>query len=349
LTTPGDPSCAQRGVIDTVSGIGERALIERIRRRLPPAPAWLVVGIGDDAAVAVVDRGALQVLTTDALVEGIHFDRRFSSPFDIGYKALAVNVSDVAAMGAAPRLALLSLMLPAALELDVVDGLMDGLTGLASQIGVALAGGNITRSPGPLVVDVTVAGAVMPRKVLTRGGGRPGDRLFLTGSIGAAAAGLDWLRMHDGQTASIDPALAACVERHRRPEPRARLGAILGRTRTASACMDLSDGLADAVRQLAEASGTGAIIEASRLPVHAGAAQWFAARGQDPLTASLSGGDDYELLFAVPKRSKGRMRLVERQARGVPITFIGELTGTGALELKRDGVSNPLPHGFVHF
>jgi thiamine-monophosphate kinase len=339
LTTPADD----------VSGIGERALIERIRRRLPPAPPSLVVGIGDDAAVAVVDRGALQVLTTDALVEGVHFDRRFSSPSDIGYKALAVNVSDVAAMGAAPRLALLSLMLPAALELDVVDGLMDGLTGLASQTGVALAGGNITRSPGPLVVDITVAGAVRPRKVLTRGGGRPGDRLFLTGSIGAAAAGLDWLRTHDGQTASIDPALAECVERHRRPEPRARLGAILGRTRTASACMDLSDGLADAVRQLAEASGTGAIIEASRLPVHAGAAQWFAARGQDPLTASLSGGDDYELLFAVPKRAKGRLRLVERQARGVAITFIGELTGTGALELKRDGVSNPIPHGFVHF
>jgi thiamine-monophosphate kinase len=341
LTTPGDAGL-------DVGSIGERALIERIRRRLPPAPSSVVVGIGDDAAVAAVDRGALQVLTTDALVEGVHFDRRFSSPSDIGYKALAVNVSDVAAMGAAPRFALLSLMLPAGLEVGEVDGLLDGLIELATETGVTLVGGNITRSPGPLVVDVTVAGTVKPRKVLTRGGGRPGDRLFVTGSIGAAAAGLDWLRTH-GQSGPVDPAFAECVARHRRPQPRARLGALLGRTRAASACMDLSDGLADAVRQVAEASGTGATIEAARLPIHPAAVEWFSARGLDPVQASLSGGDDYELLFAVPKRSRGRIRLVERQGRGVRLTHIGQLTDTAALDVKRDGVSNPLPAGFVHF
>src|SRR4051812_11842703 len=177
-----------------VSDVGERALIERIRSRVPPAPPALVVGIGDDAAVAAPDRGSLQVLTTDALVEGVHFDRRFSSAADIGYKALAVNASDVASMGGSPRFALLSLMLPESLLLLDLDGLLDGLLQMAAECGVALAGGNITRSPGPLVVDVTAIGSVKPRKILTRGGGRPGDALYVTGHVGAAAAGLDWLR-----------------------------------------------------------------------------------------------------------------------------------------------------------
>ena len=337
-----------------VSDTGERALIDRIRRRVPPAPAHLVVGIGDDAAVAAGDRGALQVLTTDALVEGIHFDRRFSSPSDIGFKALAVNISDVAAMGGAPRLALLSLMLPASTTLGDIDGLLDGLLELAAAAGVTLAGGNITRSPGPLVVDVTVAGSVRPRKLLVRSGGRAGDSLYVTGSIGAAAAGLGWLRAQDDEgrgriARPADPSLAECVARHCRPEPRARIGALLGRNRAASACMDLSDGLADAIAQVACASGLGAKIEAATLPVHPGAHAWFAAQGRDPVEASVAGGDDYELLFSVPRRRRGRLRAVIREARGVPITRIGELTADRSIGFDRDGRSEPLPAGFVHF
>jgi thiamine-monophosphate kinase len=334
-----------------VATVGERRLIDHIRRRLAPAPASLVVGIGDDAAVAVVDRGALQVLTTDALVEGVHFDRRFSTAADIGYKALAVNVSDVAAMGGAPRLALLSLMLPPATPLADVDGLLDGLLQVAAATGVTLAGGNISRSPGPLVVDVTVTGAVRPRRILTRGGGHPGDSLYVSGTIGAATAGLGWLRAHGVTGAELpeDPDLAECVVRHRRPEPRARLGALLGRTRAARACMDLSDGLADAIRQIAEASGAGAKIDASALPIHPGATRWFLARGEDPVAACLSGGDDYELLFARSTRARGRLRLVERQARGLRLTRIGELTSDRRLVIERDGTVEPLPAGFVHF
>lgn len=341
MTTPGSA---------TVAGIGERALIDRIRRRLPAAPSSLVVGIGDDAAVAAPDRGALVVLTTDALVEGIHFDRRFSSPGDIGYKALAVNVSDVAAMGAAPRLALLSLALPAGLDAADVDALIDGLVEAAGGT-VALVGGNITRSPGPLMVDVTVTGAVRPRRILTRGGGRPGDGIFVTGTIGAAAAGLGWLREYgrSGTELPDDPQLADCVARHRRPRARPRIGALLGRNRAATACMDLSDGLADAVRQVAEASGTGAKIDAAAVPVDPGAAAWFAAAGVDPLTASLAGGDDYELLFTVTKRAGGRLRHVRSGARGVPLTKIGELTSDPALVVDRGGRLEPLPDGFTHF
>ena len=336
----------------TVADVGERALIERIRRRLPPAPPSLVVGIGDDAAVASPDRGALIVLTTDALVEGVHFDRRYSSAGDVGYKALAVNVSDVAAMGAAPRLALLSLILPLDLPIADVDDLIDGFVELGRTTGVTLAGGNITRSPGPLIVDVTVTGAVKPRRVLTRGGGRAGDQLFVSGSIGAAAAGLAWLRDRDrlrDHAPEPDAALLNCIARHRRPVPRARLGSLLGRTRAASACMDLSDGLADAVRQVAAASGTGARIESARLPIHPGARAWFSALGHDPVAMSLVGGDDYELLFAVTARARRRLRVVDSQARGVPLTHIGELTATPEIVLDYGGSVEPLPSGFVHF
>jgi thiamine-monophosphate kinase len=333
---------------------GEHAIIGRILGRLPAAPASLVVGPGDDAAVWTPPRGSLQVLTTDALVEGVHFDWRFSSPADVGYKALAVNVSDVAAMGGAPHLALLSLMLPPDIPLDTVDGLTDGLLALAAESRVALAGGNVTRTSGPMVVDLTVVGSARPRKLLRRDGAQPGDFIYVTGALGASAAGLDWLRSFVGTSNSAteagpaDPALAACVTRYRRPEPRARVGALLGRNRAASACMDLSDGLADAVRQIAAASGTGALLDGSALPLHPGARAWFAAKGVDAVEAAAA-SDDYELLFTVPRRRLGRLRTVVREARGVVVTRIGEVTADGSLEIREGKGRRQLPSGYAHF
>ena len=344
MNTPGNPPGAP------VSSIGERGVIDRIRQRLPTPPSSIIVGIGDDAAVVAGERRALQVLTTDALVERVHFDRRFSRPSDIGYKALAVNISDVAAMGATPQVALLSLMLPPQTSIDDVDELLDGLLEMAGVLDVTLVGGNITRSPGPLVVDVTVTGSVHPRKVLKRSGGRPGDQLFLSGSIGGAAAGLSWLQMHatSPDDRPDNSALADCVRRHVRPEPQARLGMMVGRNRAASACMDLSDGLADAVRQVAEASGTGAKIDVTTLPIHPGAAEWFTSIGEDALARSVQGGDDYELLIAVPPRAKGRFRNAVTRSRGVPVTRIGELTTERDLTMV-GGTERRLPDGFVHF
>src|SRR5207248_11603693 len=146
---------------------GEGEIIAAIRARVPPPPNWLRIGIGDDAAVVQPERGALEILTTDALVEGIHFDRRFSDPADIGWKALAVNLSDIAAMGGTPRLALLSLALPAAIVATEVHALVDGFLALAADARVTLAGGNVSRSPGPLMVDVTVTGFARARHALT--------------------------------------------------------------------------------------------------------------------------------------------------------------------------------------
>jgi thiamine-monophosphate kinase len=352
LSTPGSGTATASSAWQ----LGERALIERIRARLGAPPADLIVGIGDDAAVAAPVRGALEVLTTDALVEGVHFDPAYSSYEDVGFKAIAVNASDVAAMGGTPRLALLSLVLPERLSLADVDALMDGVAAAAADAGVAVAGGNLARSPrhhgreGILVVDVTLTGWVHPRKMLTRSAGKPGDALYVSGTIGAAAAGLDWLSTHrGGRREPDDPEIAACVERHRRPAARVRLGKLLGRNGAATTCMDLSDGLADAVTQVATASGTGAVIDADVLPIHPGATRWFTARGLDPLTAALSGGDDYELLVGVPVKRRGRLKHVLHQSRGVTLTRIGELTKDPGIGLTRNGRLERLPPGFVQF
>jgi thiamine-monophosphate kinase len=243
-------------------------------------------------------------------------------------------------------------MLPSSTAVADIDSLLEGIVAMAAEGRIAVVGGNITRCPGPLVIDVTIAGAVRPRKVLTRSGGKEGDILYVTGAIGGALAGLAWLREHrDARPDSLpdDPALASCIGRYRRPSPRLRVGALLGRNRAATACMDVSDGLADAVAQIAQASGTGAAIDAAALPIDPGARAWHASRGVDAVTAGIAGSDDYELVFASPRRSRGRLRAVERQARGVPVTPIGELTSGGEAVLVRNGRREPLPRGYAHF
>jgi thiamine-monophosphate kinase len=326
----------------TVSDIGERALIERITSRLS-SPAWVVIGAGDDAAVVEPERGSLEILTTDSQVETVHFDRRFVPPEAIGHRALAVNLSDIAAMGARPRLALLSLILPADLEVAVVDGILDGLLALARAHAVALVGGNIARSPGPLIVDVTATGTARRRKILTRDGARAGDDVYVTGSVGDALVGLASLR------AGGSSGVVRQQERYLRPEPRVRAGMLLGRNRAASACMDLSDGLADAVRQVAEASDVGITIEAHELPIAPEVQRWHDARGQDAVSEVLRGGDDYELLFTVRPCHRGRLRAVQSMLGGLKVTRIGTVTTGRNLIVRYGDGDRELPHGFEHF
>ena len=334
----------------TVADAGERELVARIQAKAPPAPAWVRVGIGDDAAVMEPPRRLLEVVTTDALLEHVHFERALVGAGDVGFKALAVNLSDLAAMGALPRAATLSLALPDALPLADFDALVEGLTGLALEQAVALVGGNITRSPGPLVVDVTAFGTVHPRRVLTRGGARPGDGLYVSGLVGGAAAGLAWLRRGaaaSGQ-ASPDEPVAAAIACHRRPNPRVRLGVLVGRNRAASACVDLSDGFADAVRQLAASSRAGAVVDAEAVPLHAGTAGAWPDQA-DPLACALGGGEDYELLFAVPRRARRAFEAIARRPGLPPVSRVGEVVAGRDVVLRRGGREEPMPTGFVHF
>lgn len=328
----------------TVSNCTERELISRIQQQLPAVPSWIAVGIGDDAAVVEPERNRLEVFTVDAVIDGVHFDRRFTPPDAIGHRALAVNLSDLAAMGARPRLVLLSFALPADLPLADFDGIVSGIAQLATREGVAVAGGNLTRTPGPLTIDITAVGTVKRRSVLTRRGARPGDFVYVSGSIGAAAAGLGLLQ-RDGL------ALAnACVERYLRPTARIKTGLLLARNRAASACVDLSDGLADGVRRIAEASSVGVTLDTASIPIDAETRRWFDAIGQDAAQAALCGGDDYELLFTVRPRQRGRLKAALLHG-GVPLTRIGVCTADGALLLQAtpDATPTPLPDGFTHF
>ncbi len=370
----------------TVADLSERELVARIQQQLLPAPDWVLVGIGDDAAVVEPERNRVEVLTIDAIVEGIHFDRTFVPPDAIGHRALAVNLSDLAAMGATPRHALLSMVLPSALPLADFDAIAGGIAALAARHRLHVIGGNLTRSPGPLMIDVAVIGTVKRRQALTRSGARPGDDVYVSGTIGAAAAGLRRLRevfscqssvssqqsfvgslnrqTNDRRLVTDDRRLVPddlelttddrrLVTAYLRPEPRVRLGLLVARNRAAAACMDLSDGLADAVHQMADASGVGMTIDAAALPIDPRARAFFEAHGTDAVIDAVTGGDDYELLLAARPRMRGRLAAAAGHGN-VPLTRIGRCTGDGAVMLQRtagDTVLDtlPMPLGYSHF
>jgi thiamine-monophosphate kinase len=330
----------------TIADLGEHALIARITRRIA-SPRWAVIGAGDDAAVVKPPRGALEVLTTDALVEGVHFDHAFVPPRAIGQRAVAANVSDLAAMGATPRGLLLSLALPASLALDVLDGIVDGFLDAATAEAAALIGGNITRTTGPCVINVAAIGSVHRRGVLARSGARAGDGVYVTGHLGAAAVGLASLRA--GVDATNDAGLRACQERYLFPVARTRAGLQLSHYGAAASAIDLSDGLADGLHRLAEASGVGMMIEADALPLASGVAAWHAAHGGAAVTTALSGGDDYELLFTVRPRHGGRLRGAIRRLGELPITRIGVVTEDRAVLVRDANGVVPIGGGFEHF
>lgn len=313
--------------------------------RVPHTHADLLTGSGDDAAVIRPARNRAQVVTTDMLVENVHFRRAWSSPHDIGAKAIAVNVSDLGAMGAEPASALLSLALPPDLPLADFDAIAEGAGEAARDAHLVIAGGNLTRSTGPLIVDVTAIGYVHPRRVLRRDGARPGDEVYVTGTLGAGAAGLKWLERH-GLPDDSHPASPA-VRQACRPQTAARAGLALSRAGASRAAIDLSDGLADGLRRLAEASGCGMRIDASQVPIDPSARWIFEALGLDPLLETVAGGDDYQLLFTVPARLRGRFRTTRDRLR-VGVARIGTVTA-GGLSLEGAPQIDLARLGFDHF
>jgi len=313
--------------------VGEFDLLRRIRERLPPAGRQVVLGSGDDAAISVP--GGATVTSVDALVDGVHFRREWSSPAQIGAKALAVALSDLAAMGAGAGEAYVVLGVPEDLDEDGCLELLDGMTRVAGETGTTLAGGDVTRAPA-LTLAVTVVGhADRPEDLVTRGDARPGDVLVVTGELGGAAAGLRLLERGDASEidhtggGSISDALIA-----RQLEPRARLKE--GRAFAeagATAMIDLSDGLGGDARHIAEASGAGLRIDAAALPFAAGVAEVAEALDRDPLELAISGGEDYELLAAIPPdRLADATAALEQQ--GTALTRIGEVVAGEGLEIR---------------
>lgn len=280
--------------------------MRHLRGRIPEAPD-VPVGLGDDAAA--LNLAASTLVTTDSLVEGVHFLKDASPPLLLGRKALTVNLSDIAAMGGISRHALVSLCLPSETELAWVDSLYDGLLERAAEVGVSIVGGNVTRSPGPVVVDVTLLGEA--EAPLLRSGARPGDLVVVTGELGAAAEGVRLLRQgarlyEDGQisatgvwTESSAEPVQVCLQAQLDPSPPLALARSLAERGLARAGMDVSDGLSSDLAELCRHGEVGARVEEEAVPVSQAVAQLERALGADPLPLALHGGEDYELLLAV--------------------------------------------------
>jgi thiamine-monophosphate kinase len=298
--------------------------IEGVSARTQTRGSGLRLGIGDDAALFRGTRGFEQILTCDWFLEGSHFLRDKHPPDAVGWKCLARAVSDVAAMGGVPRCFLLSLALPHSHTGPWLDEFLLGLCGAAKRFGCVLAGGDTTRRKD-ILIDMTVVGEVRAGRATLRSGARPGDVLFVSGRLGEAALGLRLIRESKRPANRRDSTL----RKHLYPEPRLALGRWLAEKRLASAMMDLSDGLSTDLPRLCIASGVGARIESAKIPA---AKLPKGGRGSDmaPLDLALHGGDDYELLFTVPRK---KLKHLPRSQNGTPLTAIGEITRDRALLL----------------
>jgi thiamine-monophosphate kinase len=295
----------------------------------------VLAGIGDDAALVAAPPDGTLVLALDTLVDGVHFPAGFDARF-IGHRALAVNLSDLAAMGADPAWALLGLTIPAADE-NWLAGFSAGLDALARRHGVALVGGDTTR--GPLTVSLALAGSVPAEQALHRQGARPGDDLWVSGTPGDAAAGLAILQ---GRLAAQGRARDALLARFQLPQARVALGAAL--RGIATSCIDVSDGLAADLAKLCAASGIGADVASRDIPLSAGLCS--AALPQARLAYALGGGDDYELLFSADESARARLASLDA---GVVLKRIGAITAEPGVRVDGAPVERDSGHGFDHF
>ena len=315
--------------------MSELALIERIAARARRRPGT-ELGIGDDAALLSV--GGTAVVTQDLLVEGVHFRRETAAPRDLGHKALAVNLSDLAAMAAEPVAALVGLCLPpGGVGDDEVDEIYAGVEALAARHGVTVAGGDTTAGPALMLAVTAVGRAASGISPVLRSGARPGDVLCVTGALGASAAGLLLLERPGLASAVTAPVAERLRAAHLRPEPRLAAGRSLARA-GARAMLDLSDGLALDALRMARASGVRAVVEPGALPVAEGVAEVAAAAGEDPGRLAAAGGEDYELLAALPPEA------VEAARRAAPCP----LTPVGRLEEGPPELAGVEPGGWEH-
>jgi thiamine-monophosphate kinase len=313
-----------------LSELGEFGLIRRLAPLLGE-PGDGEVWVGDDTAVLRAPAGTI-LFTADILVEGVHFDLALTGPEDLGWKAIAVNASDVAAMGGIPRRAVVSLGLPPTVEVEWLECLYGGMREFCNAFGMAVVGGDISRCP-TLVISVALLGNPAGRLVVSRGGARVGDAICVTGVLGASAAGLELLRTGNG-TAGLE-----LVRTHLRPTPRVREAEVL-RRHLPTAMIDVSDGFAADLSHLCDASGVGVVVDAGRLPV-------FDAAGVDlrtpPLDLALGGGEDYELCFTIPAGRAAVAAAAVTEVTGTPVTVVGEVVEADrGRRLVRDGVEEDI-------
>ena len=323
----------------------EKKLIAQIRRMAGPQRGkgagstrnFVNAGIGDDCAVLRLPPGLETLVTTDFTLEGIHFRRDWHPAESVGHRCLARGLSDIAAMGGEPVAAFLSLALPRDLPQAWVVRFLRGMLGLADRYGVRLAGGDTAESPGGILADIVVFGAVAKGKAVLRSGARKGDRIFVSGELGGSAAAV--VQMMAQPTGKLKP---QDYFRHFYPDPRVELGRILREKHLATAMIDLSDGLSTDLAHICEESGVGAEIEAAAIPL----ARVGKPSREVDLDLALHGGEDYELLFSAPRGNR-----IPRQPAGVTLSYIGHITrGRRIVLMNPEGVGCELePRGWEHF
>lgn len=328
--------------------IGEFGFIRRVSRGCLIRPEGVTRAIGDDAAAFVIPSDDLTLVTTDLLVERVHFLRDATSPFNLGYKTMAVNLSDIAAMGGIPREAFISTAIPAGCAVEYLDELYEGMKSLARKHDVNILGGDTTSSMADLVLNVTVIGHVKREEALYRSGAQPGDAVCVTGTVGDSRAGLHFVLKG---AEPPDPEMRSLFEAHILPRPHLEEGQFLASTRAATAALDVSDGLSSDLAHIMEESGVGIRLRADRIPVSPALREFCARQDCDPIRFALTGGEDYVLAVTV---SPDRLEEVSQgfAARfGRPLHCIGEATDSGRFELVApDGrMESVKPTGWDHF
>ena len=347
-----------------LTDIGELGIINRFQQLFPVESPRVVMGIGDDTAILKGEKGGYELFTTDILIEEVHFRRSSTPPYLLGRKSLAVNISDIAAMGGEPEYFLLSLGAPPETTLDYLDQLMEGMLYEASRWGVSLIGGDTSSSPKRLIINIALWGRVKKKEVLIRSGAGVGDSIFVSGKLGSSAMGLKLLekgyRLQGEKLSSpkgkSKPAeeshIRECLASHSSPEPRVELGRAIASHRLASSMIDISDGLSRDLMNLCRESRKGAQLLKHRIPISEAVLHLAAEAGEDPYQFALHGGEDYELLFTVTSDKLSKMEKLIEKGLPTPVTMIGSITRQeqGITMVDQQGNRQPLLlGGYEHF
>ena len=328
----------------------ESEIISQVKKRARTNDQVLI-GIGDDAAVIKASVDADLIACCDLMVENVHFRMEWTPPRLLGRKALAVNLSDVAAMGALPKFAMISIAVPHKYSREFIDELLKGISELADESGVAIIGGDTSGSSQSLFIDVSVIGECEGGRAVTRSGAEIGNKIYVSGSLGASALGLSFLeagfRLSDVKDLG-DTARQALLK-HLAPEPKLRLGRALGETGLATAMIDISDGLSTDLNHILEDSGVAAILQASALPIDDIVLSATASvPAVDPTTLALNGGEEYELLFTVRPQDQDKVTFLVKTL-GEKVTLIGEIVPGRELKVERNGIIETIqPRGYEH-
>ncbi|MBN1283572.1 MAG: thiamine-phosphate kinase [Proteobacteria bacterium] len=325
----------------------EIELIALLTSELPKKGNDLACGVGDDCAIVAGPEGRDWLVTSDLLCEGAHFDLRFTDLVTLGRKALSVNLSDIAAMGGAPRFWLCSIALPGGVGAGGAAALYRGMNAVASEHGAILIGGDTSSSDRGLFLSITAIGECPSGRAVMRSGARPGDAIYATGELGGSALGLALM-----MRGIADKGAGRFANRHNDPRPRVEAGRLLAESGLLTSMIDISDGLMADLGHIAASSGAGFEVGAEALPTDATLAGLAAEAGADPLELALSGGEDYELAFTVASAEAGRFEREIAPRAGVRVTRIGAMVSDPAAHraLRADGVEiNLSSAGFDHF